>query len=242
MNRLANRWADGQTAITQHIAKTVRIPSQKQWGIWPSGVNLDTFAPAQVARRWPLPKEPVHLVYIGVLHYERNLMTLSRAVEKANAEGMAFVLSLVGDGTERADLGEFAAQTAGQVRIVPRVPYDQVWEMLAQAHVGVLPFPDEEKFRASSPIKLFEYMAAGLPILATRIVCHTDVVGDGKYAFWAEQADVPGLLAALRLVWRERDSLSEMGSEAATAAQAWTWREAAEKLKMSLGYGLADYG
>ena len=40
-------------------------------------------------------------------------------------------------------------------------PHDQIPEVLARAHVGVLPFPDEEKFRVSSPIKLFEYMAAG---------------------------------------------------------------------------------
>lgn len=242
MHRLANCWADGQMTITQRMAKTVRIPSQQLWGTWPSGVNLDRSVPAQVARRWPLPGEPICLIYIGVLHYERNLMTLSRAVEKANAEGMAFVLSLVGDGTERADLEEFADQTEGRIRIVPPVPHEQVWEVLAQAHAGVLPFPDEEKFQVSSPIKLFEYMAAGLPILATRIACHTDVVGSGEYTFWAEDASVEGLLAAMRLVWQNRDSLSKMGSQAATAAQAWTWHESAKRLKLSLEYGLANCG
>jgi len=240
MNRSANRWADGRSAITQRMAESLCIPPEQLWGVWPSGVDLDRFAPAQVVRRWPLPGEPIHLFYIGVLHYERNLMALSRAVKKANDEGMAFILSLVGDGTEREDLEKFAAQTAGRIRVVPPVPHDQVWEVLAQAHVGVLPFPDEEKFQVSSPIKLFEYMAAGLPILATRIACHTDVIGDGKYAFWAEQADVPGLLAALRLVWQDRDSLSKMGTQAATLAQAWTWHESAKKLKMSLEYGLAS--
>jgi glycosyltransferase involved in cell wall biosynthesis len=145
----------------------------------------------------------------------------------------------VGDGTEREDLEQFADQTAGQIRVMPPVPHDEVWKLLAQAHVGVLPFPDKEKFQVSSPIKLFEYMAAGLPILATRIACHTDVVGDTKYAFWAEQADVPGLLAGLRLIWQDRGSLSKMGSQAATAAEAWTWRTSAQELKRSLEYGLA---
>jgi len=241
-NRLANRWADGQMAITQRMAKWARIPPEKLWGVWPSGVDLDQFAPAQMARRWPLPGEPIHLVYIGVLHYERNLMSLCRAVEKANAKGIAFVLSLIGDGTERLDLEKFALQTEGRVRIIPTVPHDQVPGLLAQAHVGVLAFPDEEKFRVSSPIKLFEYMAAGLPILATRIVCHTDVVGSGEYAFWAEDASVEGLLAALRLVWQGRDSLSKMGNQATAAAQAWTWHESAKKLKVSLEYGLAHCG
>jgi glycosyltransferase involved in cell wall biosynthesis len=237
MHRLANRWADGQTAITQRMAKILSIPSHQLWGTWPSGVNPVQFVPAQMARHWPLPGERIHLIYIGVLHYERNLMSLCRAVEKANSAGMAFVLSLVGDGAERSGLEKFARQTQGRVRVLPPVPHDQVPRLLGHAHVGVLPFPDEEKFRVSSPIKLFEYLAAGMPILVTRIVCHTDVVGKAEYAFWAEDATVEGLLAALRLIWHAGASLGKMGREAATAAHAWAWQESAAKLSNALQQG-----
>lgn len=239
MNHLANRWADGQTAITQRMAEAVRMPLGRVWGVWPSGVTLDLFAPAQVARRWPLAGEPIHLIYSGALHHERNLLVLCRAVERANAEGRAFALSLVGKGPERRVLENFALQTEGRVRVLSPVSHDEVPQLLAQAHVGVLPFPDKEKFRVSSPIKLFEYMAAGLPILATRIVCHTDVVGDAEYAFWAEDGSIEGLLAALRVIWRARASLSRRGEDAVTAARAWTWRESARKLSNALKHGIA---
>jgi glycosyltransferase involved in cell wall biosynthesis len=242
MEQLANRWADGRLAITQRMAETVRIPQERLWGVWPSGVNLEKFASARSARRWPAPDEPIHLVYVGVLACERNLMTLCRAVEQANVEGMSFVLSLVGDGPERVALEKVAGQMGQRIRVVPPVLHDQVPEVLRQAHVGAVPFPDEEKFRVSSAIKLFEYMGAGLPVLATRIACNTDVIGAGNYAFWAEQADVPGLLAALGLAWQHRDSLSELGNQAAIAAQAWTWHESAKKLGRSLDYGLAHCG
>lgn len=241
VEKLANRWADGRLAITQRMAQAVKIPQAKLWGVWPSGVNQDQFFPAQAARKWPLPEEAIHLIYIGVLNYERNLMSLCWAVEKGNSEGMHFILSLVGEGTEQADLAAFAKFTNGRIRVLPPVPHPQVPAVLAQAHVGVLPFPDEEKFRVSSPIKLFEYMAAGLPILATRITCHTDVVGDGKFAFWADHSDGPGLLSALQLIWQNSDRLSDMGQEAAVAARNWTWRESAMKLKNALEYGLEKY-
>ena len=234
----ASRWVDGYLAITSRMAESLLIPLERLWGIWPSGVNLEHFAPAQTARRWPSPEDPIDLAYIGVLHHERNLLTLSQAVVQANSEGIAFRLTLVGDGTAGEDLEKFAAQSIGQIRVIPPVPHDQVPEVLAHAHVGVLPFPDEEKFRVSSPIKLFEYMAAGLPILATRIVCHTDVVGAGNYAFWAEQANMIGLLAALRLVSQSREELSRMGAQAALAARAWTWQESAKKLRAALEYGM----
>jgi glycosyltransferase involved in cell wall biosynthesis len=123
--------------------------------------------------------------------------------------------------------------------VLPPVPHSEVPGLLAQAHIGVLPFPDEEKFRVSSPIKLFEYMASGLVILATRIVCHTDVVGSGAYVVWAEDASIEGLLAALRSAWAQRDTLEQMGSRAADDAAAWTWYESARKLRVALEVGLS---
>lgn len=242
MHRLAKYWTDGQTAITQRMAELVRIPSEKLWGTWPSGVDLQQFAPALSMRQWPAKGESIHLVYVGVLLPERNLLTLSQAVEAANAEGMSFILSLVGDGTAREELERFALGTEGRVRVVPPVPHDQVVRWLAQAHVGIAsPFlPDQVIFQASSPIKLFEYMAAGLPVLATRVACYTDVVANDGYVFWAERADTPGIRAALRQVWQMRISLHEMGNQAAHAAQAWTWAASARKLGQALEFGLSS--
>jgi glycosyltransferase involved in cell wall biosynthesis len=181
------------------------------------------------------------LIYVGVLHYERNLLVFSRALQKAIDEGCDFVLSLVGDGTERKDLEIFARRTDGRIRIVSPVPHNQVPGLLAKSHVGILPFPDEEKFRVSSPIKLFEYMAAGLPILATRIACHTDVVGESDFAFWAEGADEDALLDTLRRVSRSHASLKQMGAQAAFAAQSWTWEASALKIKRALEFGLSNF-
>jgi glycosyltransferase involved in cell wall biosynthesis len=239
MNSLAHYWVDGQTAITRRMAEMVGIPPRMLWGIWPSGVTQERFSPAQARRHWPAGGAALHLIYVGALHEERHLLQLCHAVERANNEGMAFVLSLVGDGRQRRELEQFASRTGGRVRVLPPVPHSEVPGLLAQAHIGVLPFPDEEKFRVSSPIKLFEYMASGLVILATRIVCHTDVVGSGEYVVWAEDASIEGLLAALRSAWAQRDTLEQMGSRAADDAAAWTWCESARKLRVALEVGLS---
>jgi glycosyltransferase involved in cell wall biosynthesis len=83
-------------------------------------------------------------------------------------------------------------------------------------------------------------MAAGLPILATRIVCHTDVVEDGSYAFWADDTSQEQLLAALRDIWQARHNLEEKGHLAASAAQEWTWQASAHKLQTALEYGVTQ--
>ena len=238
MNRLANGLADGQTAITHRMANLLCIPPERLWGVWSSGVNPQKFSVAASSRHWPLATEPIRLVYIGNLAHERNLMMLCRAIMEANQRGAHFSMLLYGDGTGKQELQIFAGQTQEKIKVFEPVPHDQVPDILSRAHVGVLPFPDEDKFRVSSPIKLFEYMGAGLPVLATKIVCHTDVIGDGDYVFWAENAGMDGMLGALEKTWQARDRLPDLGWKAQSAAQNWTYVESAKKLRNALQYGL----
>jgi glycosyltransferase involved in cell wall biosynthesis len=108
--------------------------------------------------------------------------------------------------------------------------------------VGVLPFPDEEKFQVSSPVKLFEYMAAGLSILATRIVCHTDVAGEDAFTFWADESTPESFYTTLECVQKNRAQLPVMGQRAAEAAEAYTWHASAMRLKDALEKGLERSG
>lgn len=238
MNLLANRFTDGQTTITSQMAQLLHIPPEKLWGTWPSGVDYQKFSPAIDIRQWPSFTEPIQLIYIGVLSNERNLTQLYEALELANSEEMFFNLNLVGNGPARSHLEKIALSSAGRLRVLAPVPHKSVPDLLAKAHVGVLPFPDEEKFRVSSPIKLFEYMAAGLPVLATRIECHTDVICDGKFALWAEDASIECLFLALQRLWQSRDSLQILGQQAARASKAWSWNESAIKLSTALNQGI----
>lgn len=239
-NKIGNRLVDGQTAITKRMAERVQIPEGKLWGVWPSGADIELFARSKSKRHWPSEGEPIRLIYIGVLHIERNLMSLAKATVAAVAEGMNFQLTLTGSGTEQENLKRFADTTQGIVEVHSPIPHDQVPDHLAESHVGVLPFPDEEKYRVSSPIKLFEYMASGMAILATRIVCHTDVVQNNAYIFWAEGPSVDDLLSSLRSIWSARTSLPAMGEQAVKASSDWTWRESAIKLSNALQFGLTQ--
>lgn len=237
---LANRWADGQTAITERMAELVRIPAAKRWGYWPSGVSLERFAGAHTGRRWPTAAEPVHLMYVGKLHSERNLLPICRAVDEANQRGMHFVLTFVGAGPEQAILEACAAQSEGRICVLPAVSHEQIPQLLRNAHVGItsLPAPDDAKFEASSPIKLFEYMAAGIPMLATSNGCHTDVVGAGRYAFWVHEVSPDGILRALTEINDAKLTLAERGEEARHAVLAWTWSAAGAQLDGALRAGL----
>ena len=239
INWLAYRWTDGQTAITERIAQSIQIPDDKLWGCWPSGVTPTRFKLSAETRQWPASSEAIKLIYIGSTHYERNLLPLSQAVVQANQNSMQFHLTIIGDGAQQKELKAFASAHPKILTVHDPVPHKEIPAWLANAHVGALPFPDEEKFRVSSPIKLFEYMASGLPVLATRIVCHTDVMGNSGYAFYAEGSDKASLLKSLEPIWQSREHLPRLGLQAMQDVNQWSWASAAKKLKLALEKGLA---
>jgi glycosyltransferase involved in cell wall biosynthesis len=240
-HRLANWLADGQTAITSRMAQAVHIPDRQLLGIWPSSVALDIFGPSVSIRRFPGPEDPLRLIYIGALEPERNLISLCEAVHMAKSEGLLVALTLVGEGVQRAELERYAREKGdGAIAVYAAVPYEEVPKALAKADVGVLPFPDEIQFRVSCPLKLFEYMAAGMPILATRVVCHMDVIGEDDYVFWAEDGSPDALAIAIRRACARTADLSKMGQRAAAATQAWGYEESARKLAEALQKSLND--
>ncbi len=230
IDRAARRWFDGQTSITRGMAAATGVPGRQLLGTWPSGARVEDFVAARAARRWPGPGDPIRIAYVGALAPGRNLEALAAAVAIANARGAGIELDLLGRGRSFETLRRAAAEGDGSVRVLPEIPHDRVWEALARAHVGAAPFPDELKFRVSSPIKIFEYMAAGLPMLLTRIDAHLEAAGDRDFAFWAGTADAAGLAEAMVRIRRERESLPRRGAAAAAASEDWTWRAAAAKL------------
>ncbi len=235
VDRKGHHWFDGRMVITPAMAEVLKIPEEKVWAIWPSGVKPDFFASCSQDRFYPKDDEPIKLIYIGCMHVERNLMAMSRAVVKANRQKRRFQLILVGDGNQFDELAAFANDHPEDIQVYGAVPQKEVPIWLSKSHVGILPFPDEEKFRVSSPIKLFEYMAAGMPILATKIRCHTDVIDTAaEYVFWANGSEEDALLSTLEAVADRKIDLESMGGHALVNLQHWSWEASARKIDTGL--------
>jgi glycosyltransferase involved in cell wall biosynthesis len=234
MNSLANRTVDGQTTITKRMAELMEVPDSQLFGVWPSGVTPEPFAKKGLDRVWPDVQGPLKLIYVGAIERERCLMEMCNAVIEANRRGIPVEFTVIGGGSERVHLELLAERIPSILRILPPVRREEIPGYLAQAHIGVLPFPDQEQFRVSSPIKLFEYMASGMPVLATRIVCHTDVIGDDGFVFWAEDSNEDSLLMAIEQAWKEIEFLPEYGENASNSVSNWTWKAAASKLSRAL--------
>jgi glycosyltransferase involved in cell wall biosynthesis len=103
--------------------------------------------------------------YVGGISRVRGAHALVDAMAHADAE-----LYLAGSISPPALRRELERSAGWQrVRYFGRVSPDRVPEVLARARVGVLPLQPIANYRVAYPVKLFEYLAAGLPVVATDV-------------------------------------------------------------------------
>jgi len=173
--RLADWLCDGVTAITPMLSETLRPFLTRlgdHVGIWASGVDLDHFQRSEVSTKQTLGLAGSRVImYHGVLSPNRGIQNIIRALELLSAEMADLRFLVVGDGPGRAELESLAAACGVSDRVVftGHKPYSEIPRYIAAADVGILSFPNIQWWAVSSPIKLMEYLAMGLPMVATDI-------------------------------------------------------------------------
>ncbi|MCC7369820.1 MAG: glycosyltransferase family 4 protein [Chloroflexi bacterium] len=118
-----------------------------------------------------------------------------------------------------------------RVNLRGHVPYDRVPEVLSEATVALLPLPDEPVARLfTSPLKLFDYMAAGVPIVASDLPSLREVLRHGENALLATPGDPEAFAAAVKLLIAEPDLAARLGRQAQADVLGYSWDARAEAL------------
>ena len=143
----------------------------------PNGVNLERFAPV---RRRPDGSTPFTVGFVGSLKPWHDLTTLIEAFRTLHQSDPGCRLLIVGDGPGGASLSEELtdSEIGAAVILKGSVHPWEVPALLGLMDVGVAPYPHLSDFYFS-PLKVYEYMAAGLPVVTTRIGQLATVIEDG---------------------------------------------------------------
>jgi glycosyltransferase involved in cell wall biosynthesis len=153
---------------------------------------------------------------------------------------------LVGDGPLHADMRQSLQpfEQAGKVNFTGMVPHDQVRAYLDAADILVsphVPLPDGRPF-FGSPTKLFEYMAMGKAIVASRLDQLAEVLTSDDTAFMVTPGSVSELVAAIRLLAKDKSLRVRLGERArAVAIQRHTWQQNAARV-LQLGRPMSFTG
>lgn len=146
-------------------------------------------------------------------------------------------LLLVGDGPEREAVSTAAARLGLQDRVTMTgaVPHTGVPDYLSAMDVGVAPYLPQERFYFS-PLKVAEYMAAGLPVVATD---QGDLAATlGGAGLLVPPGDTARLAGALRQLVGDEPTRRRLGRAARARAGRLSWNRVAWRVEKAFGCGV----
>lgn len=111
--------------------------------------------------------EPINFVYSGVLEKRRDIRGIFRLLDYFHLLGQEGKITIIGDGVESKFVQKMALSDE-RVTYCGKLEHGKVINELNKGHVGILPMPPEMIWRMASPLKLAEYLAAGMIIIGPK--------------------------------------------------------------------------
>jgi glycosyltransferase involved in cell wall biosynthesis len=193
------------------------------------GADTDRFRPdAPGTPPFERPAATV-AIFAGAFRSWHGAINLVRAIRELQARGRSDIGAvLVGDGPELSAVRQEAAGLAG-VAITGAVPHAAMPAALRAADIGVAPFEVGAHRPLSlgfywSPLKMFEYMSAGLPVVAPAVDRIPSIVGDGREGRLYDPAQPGALARALESLADPTVRLALGGAARARAVTEYSWK------------------
>lgn len=204
----------------------------------PSGVDVDKFNfefkdPNRLKRKFELPLDKKIIMYTGQLLSWKGVDVLIRAFQKGVIETEDKVLVVVGgsyvDIKKCRDLVK--NKQKNQVIFLGQREHKEVPLLLKTADVLVLPNTAKEEISNThtSPIKLFEYMASGKPIIASDIPSIRQVVSEEEVIFFTAD-DEDDLAGKINYAFLHEKQVAQIAKNAAKRAFEFDWENRAMKI------------
>lgn len=219
-------------AVSEPVARWAAAMGGGAWDshvhVVANGVDVDRFRPGD---RRPLTGATCTIGFVGTLKAWHGLDTLAEAFTCLAATDPSYRLLVVGDGPGRAELeAHFAASgVAPLVDIVGAVDPADVPSLLHGVDIAVAPYPPTAEY--FSPLKLYEYLAAGLPVVVSDVGQASDVLEHGRTALLCRPGDPGELVAAVAALRADPAWAASLGCAGrAMVEQHHTWRSAVERI------------
>jgi glycosyltransferase involved in cell wall biosynthesis len=197
------------------------------------GADVSSFSPArrseETRRELGIPEGATAVVFSGSFRPWHGVDVLEAAARMLHPRADIFFL-LVG--------GPRAATPRGyRGRLLGTLPYDRMPAVLAAADVGVAPY-DTARLRQLrlgfywSPLKIFEYMASGLPVITIQRPPLDEIVRPGRDGVHVPEADPAALARAIQALADDAAARARMGESARERVVGrYSWARHCEQLE-----------
>lgn len=202
------------------------------------GAAVDRFrgkpSMAEARKRLGIAKDAFVTVFLGSFRKWHGVWDLAAAAQNLIKAGPKrnMVFLMIGSGPELERLRDWAAKRnlSGRFIFTGAVEYSQVPGCLAAADIGVAPFNPSRHSQLQlgfywSPLKVFEYMAASLPVVTIDVEPLNDIIRNGKEGLLYPPGDCSALADRIKKLMNtpagEREKIGHSGLKRVTEKYSW---------------------
>ena len=207
--------------------KIIALPSSTDLSLFSDLPNMQ-----ECRKRFGLPEDRPIVGYIGrfrAMDTEKGIPELIQAMAQVPLlNGKEPLLLCVGGPMEAVpcylDLARHFGVPEDKLRFVDRVPNREVPFWIRACDVVTIPWRRNE-FSAyyTSPMKLFEYMAAGIPIVASDLPAIREILRHGENAWLVEAGNAEALAEGIAHLLRDTALKGKIAAEARQSAKGYSW-------------------
>ncbi len=178
-------------------------------------------------------KRDLDVVYVGQLYRWKGVDSLIAAMAQLPGRRLTVVGGNDPNDIARARAHAREAGVADRVEFVGQVSPATVAGWLRRARVGVVPLPGAGFIEAStftSPLKVFELMQAGVPLVASDLPSMRELLRSGEHALLVTPDDPAALAAGIARLLEDRALAARLVHAASEHVRAYTWERRAQRL------------
>ncbi len=240
ISRFLFRTIDGVVAVTQGIKREIiqnyHIRSDKVFVIH-NGANLDLFKPIEqdlCKEKFDLNQENKYVCFIGNLAPWQGVEYLIKASPLIVKEDIKTRFLIVGDGVMAETLRRMVEDInmKDKFNFLGKVPYEQVPDLINASAICVAPFIRKRNERIGlSPLKIYEYLACGKPVVASDIEGVGDFLRETRSGIAVEPENHDRLAKGIIGLLQNEDMSKEMGRNGRIiVTREHSWDSVAEKV------------
>ena len=184
--------------------------------IVPNGVDLSLF-------KTNIKKNPEKIVFAGAMYYHRGLDILLEAIPYVIKKIPNAKFILLGSGGEMNKLKKIVSdkKLEKSVEFTGWINRDKIPQNISDASVGIGPLRLTDVTSRALPIKVLEYMAVSLPVIAKRGTLPLDVLENEKNGYFVD--DVEDLVEKIIELLNDPKKVENMGIQSSNMVQKFSW-------------------
>lgn len=173
---------------SKHFAETIARYSEKECIYAPNWLRPVESVKSSVS----LDEGKFHFTFTGNVSRYQNLINTMEGFAKAGLDNAQ--LNIVGDGSYLVEV-KAAAERVGAKNVVfhGRRPYKEMYDILTQSHVLVLPLMPQKGIEKTEPFKIQSYLQAGKPIFGVLNGAGREIIEENGLGLCAEPTDVEAI-------------------------------------------------